>query len=253
MERAAFLIEPTGERLGCMLNPESIIVRRVAGLAPHRSAGGPSTGAGLQDDPLLFTGGGRTELSLDLLFDVTVAGSTVETEDVRDLTGPLWRLAENARAQDGYSRPPQVLFVLGKAWSVPCVVAAVAERLEHFTTRGTPRRSWLRLRLLRVAPIGEAPGGATDSTALAPSVLPVNETGSDPLVHEVQGAGPASPDGEEGDQAEGAPGQRLDELAYLYYGDASLWRLIAAFNGVVDPLRVAGGSVLRIPPRGAAT
>ena len=51
---------------------------------------------GLSDDPLLYTGGGRTELDLDLLFDVSLAGSSVATRDVRDLTRAFWDLAENA-------------------------------------------------------------------------------------------------------------------------------------------------------------
>lgn len=38
MERVAFLIEPTGERLGCLLNPESVILRRAAGLQPRARA-----------------------------------------------------------------------------------------------------------------------------------------------------------------------------------------------------------------------
>ena len=31
MERVAFLIEETGERIACLLNPESLVVRRIAG------------------------------------------------------------------------------------------------------------------------------------------------------------------------------------------------------------------------------
>jgi nucleoid-associated protein YgaU len=43
-------------------------------------------------------------------------------------------------------------------------------------------------------------------------------------------------------------GERLDEIAARYYGDPSLWRLIADFNGVADPGHLAPGSILRIPP-----
>ena len=54
MERVAFLIEETNERLGCMLNPEALVVRRVAGLQPQRSISGPVTGLSLSDDPLFL-------------------------------------------------------------------------------------------------------------------------------------------------------------------------------------------------------
>ncbi len=111
MERVAFLIEETGERIACMLNPEDMVVRRLAGVRPRRSSGGALTGAGLADDPLLFTGGGMTELHLNLLFDVSLAGSSARVKDVRDLTYPLWQLAENAADEQNYGRPPLVRFI----------------------------------------------------------------------------------------------------------------------------------------------
>ena len=163
MERVAFLVEETNERLRCLLNPETLVLRRTAGVRPRQSTAGQVIGVGLADDPLLYTGGGRTELDLDLLFDVTLPGSSVTSEDVRDLTAPLWRLAENNQAAAGASRPPLVRLIWGKSWNIPGIVVAVAERLEHFTAAGVPRRSWLRLRLLRV----EAPTAPAAAVAAA--------------------------------------------------------------------------------------
>ena len=34
MERVAFLVEDTGERIPCLLNPESLVVRRIGRDAP---------------------------------------------------------------------------------------------------------------------------------------------------------------------------------------------------------------------------
>jgi hypothetical protein len=51
----------------------------------------------------------------DLLFDVAVSGSNIQTEDVRDLTRPLWDLAENVAGDDGFGRLRLVRFVWGKA------------------------------------------------------------------------------------------------------------------------------------------
>ena len=70
MERVAFLIEETDQVLHCMLNPETLLMQRTAGIRSRRSASGPLTGASLADDPLLYTGGGRTVLELELLFDL---------------------------------------------------------------------------------------------------------------------------------------------------------------------------------------
>lgn len=239
MERVAFLLEPSGERIGCLLNPETIVVRRTAGLRPRRSLGSALPRGGPGDDPLLFTGGGRTELTLDLLFDVGLAGSTLQTEDVRDLTEPLWRLAENSLSEEGQARPPRARLVWGKRWNYLGVVAAVAERLEFFTATGAPRRSWLRMRLVRVedeaatqAEVSPFPEGPPDADAVAASLRP-----EDYEAQPVMGAG-------EGPEASG---QRLDELAYQRYGDPSLWRLIASLNGVADPMQVPPGQVLRLP------
>src|SRR5829696_4992534 len=110
MERVAFLIEESGERLGALLNPETLEVRRPAGVPSRRTAAGQLTGAGLADDPLLYTGGGRTELGMDLLFDTSLVGSSVQTEDVRALTHPLWMLAENIAGEERFGRPPVIRF-----------------------------------------------------------------------------------------------------------------------------------------------
>jgi hypothetical protein len=252
MERVAFLIEDTGERIGCLLNPDSLVIRRAAGVQPKRSVGGQLTGAGLEDDPLLFTGGSRTELELDLLIDVTLSGSSTTTEDVRDLTGPLVRLAENAAGRDGYGRIPLVRFVWGKSWNIPGVVAAVAERFERFTPSGAPERSWLRMRLLRVSEKAEAAPASQPALgevnaleqkivpALAPEDLNVPE--DQVRVHETIGGGT---DGER------SSGERLDQIAAHYYGDPAMWRVLAAFNDIDDPSHVEPGRVLRIPPSSA--
>ena len=187
MERACFLLEETGERLSCMLNPDSLVIRRVAGVRARRSIGGRLTGAGLADDPLLFTGGGSTQLELDLLFDTSLGGSTLEATDVQELTRPLWELAENTATLDGAARLRTVRLVWGKSWNVPAVVVAVAERFERFDPSGSPQRSWLRMRLVRVGAASES-GGVVDQP-LADLAVPT--PGSVPedqeIVHEVEG------------------------------------------------------------------
>jgi hypothetical protein len=245
MERVAFLIEETGERLGCLLNPEGLLVRRAAGISRRRTLGGHVTGDGLTDDALLFTGGGSTEMRLDLLFDVYVAGSSIQTKDVRDLTGPFWRLAEN-RAGEGYGRPPLVRFVWGKAWNVPGIVTAVSERLENFTAGGAPTRSWLRMSLLRVSEedtAGAEPAVPLEAAAVElppPDSLPEDQILTYPLLGDGGGEGGDEP---------GPAAERLDQIAERLYGNPALWTLVAGFNGIDDPLRLAAGEVLRLPAR----
>jgi nucleoid-associated protein YgaU len=42
-------------------------------------------------------------------------------------------------------------------------------------------------------------------------------------------------------------GDRLDLIAAEVYGDATQWRSIAAYNGIVDPLDLRPGTRLNIP------
>ena len=244
MERVAFLVEKTGERIPCLLNPSSVVVRRTAGFQHRQSSSGPLTGAALKDDPLLYTGGGTTELLLDLLFDVTVAGSTVASDDVRDLTRPLTALAEGDEGADGYGQVPLVRFVWGKAWNVLGIVAAVAERLEYFTPNGAPRRSWLRMRFLRTGDSEPADAEALDSDFSSEDMPEeIDVPPDDVLFHQTKGAGEGIDD--EGD---GGSAERLDEIAATHYHNPAWWRLIAAFNKIDDPAKVPAGSILMIPP-----
>jgi hypothetical protein len=254
VERAAFLIEGTGTRIGCLLNPASVEMTRVAGIRRRRSTSGPLAGAALADDPVVYTGGGYTELTLDLLFDVTLSGSTIQSPDVRALTGPLWDLSENQHNAQKEAKPPLVRFIWGKHWNVPGVISAVAQRLEFFTEDGAPRRSWVRLKMLRVsepAAATAAPSPAADISNLVPQ--PPSETGEpEPIVEAVGGLlteenAVAGEKPAENKAPEGQPGARLDQIAATYFKDPSFWRIIAKANDILDPLRIAAGTLLRIP------
>lgn len=243
MERVSFLLEDSNERIGCMLNPESLVMRRRAGVETQRAVGGLVAGAELADDPLFFTGGGHTELTLDLLFDVNLDGSSINADDVRELTAPLWKLAENARRGGSDWRPAFALFFWGKAWAIRGVVTAIAQRLDDFTHGGVPQRAWLRLRLLRVADEdndlqgGAVPPPVVDTADLPEAALTLAEGPG--IVHEVQGDSAS-------DDAQSGSSDRLDELAHRYYGDASLWRLLAWTNDVSDPFCIAAGTSIHV-------
>lgn len=260
MERVAF-IKSTGERISCMLNPEDIVHRRYAGLAPRRSGSGVSSGSLLSDTPLLHTGGGRTELELRLLFDVDLLPPPVRSplpapaatdevppapppavrrRDVRDYTRPLWNLAENSDEGGGV---PRIRFVFGKEWNMLAVVESLAERFERFDTSGTPGRSWLTMRLVRVP--DPNPPAATDigpvtipdaAAAAAAATMPI-------ALHTVIGAGPGS------DDEPPAGGETLPELAARYFGGRpALWRWIADVNLLDDVIWPKPGGELLIPP-----
>jgi len=244
MERVAFLVDRTGERIECMLNPETVEVRRLAGVRRHTTPSGHLVGAGLNDDPLLFTGGGRTELELELLFSVDLVDARTAPDDVRDLTRRLWLLAENTAEERGGVRPPLVRLVWGKTWNIPAVVVAIAERFDDFDSTGLPRRSWLKVKLVRVADMPSAPAGAPGGTESAGSAAPLEESGPEGVSGLRPAAVQAIGDGAADDEFAGI---RPDLLALSALGNPLRWRELLAHNGIDDPLLVESGSVLAVP------
>ena len=237
MERVAFLIEKSSLRISCLLNPEdgndSFTIERTSGA--DREPIQPLSRSKLADNPVVFRSRGDTRLTLRLLFDVTLAGSSIHTSDVRDLTGPIWQLAEYVQARSFQTELPRARFIWGRAWDIPVVVESVAERFERFTAEGYPQRSWMTLRLLRLSdelPPEEPP------TAIEPAEIPESaELPPEDLTwgaHELIGSDTG--------------GESLWSLAYQNYGDPALWRLLARANEIDDPSSLQAGTLLRIPP-----
>jgi hypothetical protein len=116
MERVTFLVERTGDRIPCLLNPEALEVRRSAGIVRRRGAGGAIIGNPRTDDPLVATGGGVTEYELKLLFDVDVlaaqSGSGVLAPAAAEVPAPvdsvLAGLAEGEEGAEGAETVPAV-------------------------------------------------------------------------------------------------------------------------------------------------
>jgi hypothetical protein len=244
MERVAFLVDSTGERIDCLLNPETVEVTRLAGVRPRGTANGQLIGAGLADDPVHFTGGGRTELVLDLLYDVDLVEGQTQPVDVRALTRRLWMLAENSSAEHGAVRPPLVRLVWGKTWNVPGVIIAVAERFDAFSIGGTPRRSWLRMKLVRVTESATQAQAAFDAELAQAAAVPETAPGATP------GALPAGAvlAVGDGDAQPGYSGVRFDLLANDALGSPLRWRLLAEYNRIANPLDVPPGTPLGVPP-----
>jgi len=263
MERVAFLIEATGERVTCLLNPESLTFTRQAGLRTRTGNPGTLMGGAGADDPLIVSGGGITELELQLLFDTELAQSLdpaaqaveppqvnadapvpvaipMPEPDVRTLTRPLWNLAEPTEDASLTGDVPVVRFIWGRAWNLPAVVTAVAEKLERFGSGGVPQRSWLSLRLRRV------PGdNASEPDITEPVDVPLE------LLDEENGgtlwAGDDATYVQAIADADGNPATQLYQLADEHLGSPQSWSVIAAASGIEDPLRIDPGTIIVIP------
>jgi hypothetical protein len=267
MERISFLIEASGENISCLLNPESLVQRRKAGVRTLSGATGQITGAGLSDDPVIATGGGVTEYDLDLLFDIDIAkdertgfgapekaglqsdigddevlvraSASTSSEDVRSLTRKIWSLTENVpTTSDRRGAPPTVRMIWGRAWNVLGVVVSVAERLERFTDKGVPKRSWMRIRMRRISE-------AVPRPAAEPPVTPQYEP---PVPDAISGGSLFFLEAHVDEN--GLPVTRLDQMADDVYGDPGAWRIIATANDIENPLAIEEGSVLAMPDLG---
>ncbi len=252
MERVTFLIEASGARVSCLLNPESLTLTRRAGLRERSGRGGALTGAGGSHDPLIATGGGVTELDLHLLFDTELARSldprpalTTATgegdtpaparpePDVRDLTRPLVALAEPGQGATAEIRgTPVARFIWGRAWNMPVVVLAVAERLERFGPGGVPGRSWMSLRLRQVPEAETAAAGPVPPAP--PQIGDTPETAPELTADAIEAVADAA----------GLPTTPLYLAAFWLTGRPEDWPAIAEASGIEDPLRIEAGTVL---------
>ena len=238
MERVSFLVEENNERISCMLNPETVVMRRTAGVRSRETLNGLINATGSGDNPLLFTGSGNTTLELDLLFDISILGSSIETQDVRDLTKPIWDLSENNQRNDRLFRPAICRFIWGKYWNFPGVISAIAERLEYFSPQGIPRRSWLRLRLLRMQLQPQSPHYENE---LWEPMNQVSNTFAGDLG--MPGKELSEPYPEQADFMNTEIGMqesittRIDLSAHCIMGDSTRWRDVAKTFNVLNPLQ----------------
>jgi hypothetical protein len=171
---------------------------------------------------MTFNKGGASSLDLELIFDTTDVGTTVA-----GYTKQLLRLLERnpnlPSEQSAVKRPPTVRFHWGEFTSFESYVKSVSVTYTYFSAAGTPLRAKAKVSLEQ---------SEDDNTWLAQN--PTSGTPHPHRVHVLQ------------------TGETLDALAALYYDNPTRWRIIAAANGVTDPLRVRPGTALTVPLSGEA-
>jgi len=103
------------------------------------------------------------------------------------------------------------------------------------------------MRLLRVADLQESsPGAEAPLSGIRWDSLALPSIAEDQVITQEHLGGPAPASGGEQDEAS-ADSERLDQVAYRHYGNCAYWKLLAAYNGISNPLRLATGFLLRIP------
>lgn len=219
LERAKLLLHDaqpgSGGQLGALLgelafqyNPRELTISKTANWNSQ-----PARGAQKAAQPE-FTGAGPGKISLELFFDA----STTHDGSVVAAVEQLLTCCVPTEASRGAGRatPPLVVLQWGTTRSFPAYVASVTAKYTLFTPGGTPIR-------------------ATASVALeeVPGVLArQNPTSGSPGVRRLHTL---------------VEGDTLASVAYAEYGDPTLWRALAAHNGVDDPVRLRAGTTLLVP------
>jgi hypothetical protein len=195
-----------------MFNPAELQLSRVNGWAADAMPGrGVPT--------LRYTGAQSGRLNLDLFFDTTDEG-----QPVTKYTGKILKLMEPDPSLPGMDkrtsnvRPPWVKFHWGDLHSFKAVVSSLDMSFTYFSSTGIPLRARMALTLTQY----------TEDNAFGPQ-NPTSGTPEPHRVHRVQ------------------PGETLDRIAAMHYGDSTRWRDIATSNNIEDPLALRAGSLLAIP------
>lgn len=189
------------------------------------------------DSPILqFVRGQAETMSLELFFDTTdfgTAGPGVVA--VTELTDQFYQLV---KINKHLHAPPVCRFVMGAGgfpgsymdshWTTQarddftCLVENVQQRFTLFSSDGIPLRAQLTVSLKEFKTLDE-------------QIAQIDFQSPDfTKTHVV------------------AQGETLNAIAHRAYGESALWREIAEFNALDDPLALEPGAILTLPPlRGA--
>ena len=215
LEKAFFKVTPgtagglVKTELTCRYNPTSI---STDGSAEYKS----TVGKGYKSAPKVeFVGVKSRNFKTELFLDGRETGSLDVFDDVKTLLSWLKPTPDSINTKK--PRPPTVVFYWGKKQSFDAHLVSVSAKYEMFDRSGVPIRARVNVELqeaqAEVAKTNPSSGGLTG-----------NRT------HTI------------------AAGDSLHSIAQSNYGSASFWRGLASYNEIDDPLRVAPGRELLVPP-----
>jgi nucleoid-associated protein YgaU len=173
----------------------------------------PASGA-KKASPPQFTGPDPCKLTLEMFFDATAKHDASVVAAVEKLFSCL--VATEKTAANDKPVPPLVVFTWGQITSFPSYVTQVSAKYTLFSPDGTPIRAVCSVSLQ------EMPGEKRKQNPTSGS-LAVRST------HRM------------------VVGDSLASVAYSEYGDPTMWRSLASFNRIDDPMRIPLGSVLMLP------
>jgi hypothetical protein len=177
----------------------------------------PPTRGAESSTPPEFTGSMPTTISMEIFFDAFEELAGDVSHDVETLL--VWTRPTPVSISRGLAQPPLLRFVWGTnpvLQDFQGYLKSVTAKYTLFRMDGTPVRATASITLEEVTPE-------------AARQNPTSGAREGRRAHVV------------------ADGDSLHAIAWREYGRASLWRGLAAFNGLDDPLRLASGQELLVP------
>ncbi|MDO4278935.1 MAG: LysM peptidoglycan-binding domain-containing protein [Lachnoclostridium edouardi] len=222
LEKAQIIIhgEYADETIKCSINPSQYVLKNSVSYKED-------TDVGSDVSRLVFLSGGKSELSLTLYFDSAndsmenglgiasnlTAGSTFMLPPVTDKTE---KIKKAIKVEGGLHKPPLISFQWGNL-DFKGAITSMTETFTMFNTFGKPIRSKMDLTMKAV----EEPS----FTRMVNPFQSPDRTKCRTIVE----------------------GTSLWSIAYEEYGDCEMWRVIAKANGLMSPLDIKAGQVIKVP------
>jgi len=189
-------------------NPKEFSIQKSAKWSRVPAQGAKDAG------PVEFNGADPCKLTLELFFDATEAMDSSVVTRVDQLFNCCVPTEASLRRKK--AAPPLVILNWGKVTSFAAFVTSVQAKYTLFTPGGVPIRAICNVSLEEMP--GNPPKQNPTSGALAARAR-----------HTM------------------VSGDTLASIAYREYQDPALWRPLAAFNNIDDPIRLRPGASLMIP------
>lgn len=208
-EKAKLLVE-TGDTISVMFNPAEYSLDRNINYSEKAIPG-------LNAPILQFASGGSSTLSLSLFFDTYIPPTLFNPKeggsDVREYTKKIMELTQ---VKANLHRPPIVTFKWGSLM-FKGIIESTSQKFTMFLENGVPVRARMEVKFKEAPDI---------ETLMKGTPLESPDRTKYRVVKE---------------------GEQLFQYAYEEYGDVLYWKLIAKENGLMNPLDLKVGQILKIP------